>query len=155
MHWLSRVISGRRKNSCGNLFKVKARSSHPECTFFLTLFYWCVEGEEKCGRVGILKSHCRERQPNNSFRTSKTRFSLNTDLENLGCVGSWLFWFNHLCYSPPSLPRGGSGGALNNWVCESWYIKLYSTNYRVANSYAAVKRIMLSRFNRVRLCVTP
>lgn len=81
---------GRRKNSCGNLFKVKARSSHPECTFSNSFLLVC--GGGKVRRVGILKSHCRERQPNNSFRKSKTRFSLNTDLlENLGCVGSWLF----------------------------------------------------------------
>ena len=63
---------------------------------------------------GILNLQCGERQPNNSFRTSKTCFSLNTDSDDLGCVGTWLSSFNHLCYNPPSLPRGGSGGALNN-----------------------------------------
>ena len=41
--------------------------------------------------LGILKLQCRERKPNNSFRTSETCFSLNTDSENLGCVGTWLF----------------------------------------------------------------
>lgn len=43
------VKAGGRKNSCGNLFKLKAKSSQPECTFFLTLFYLCWGGGGKVG----------------------------------------------------------------------------------------------------------